>query len=82
MLYPICPTCGALLCNIQLAYQEDIKNLCIKYNIDIELLSRGFATSEEFNEEKKKILNKYTDPDKYCCRTRLQNFCDVVRIVN
>ena len=82
MLYPVCPTCGALLCNIQLPYQEDIRNLCIKYNIDIELMSRGIIYNDGFNEEKKKILDKYIEVDNICCRSRLPNFSDIVRLVN
>jgi DNA-directed RNA polymerase subunit N (RpoN/RPB10) len=82
MLYPICPTCGALLSNIQLLYQNDIKKLCEKYNVDLEMMSRGIVNDEKFNNEKKDILNKYTDPDRYCCRMRLSNFSDLVRIIN
>jgi DNA-directed RNA polymerase subunit N (RpoN/RPB10) len=81
MLYPVCPTCGALLSNIQLLYQRDVRELCEKYNIDIELMSRGVINNKEFNDEKKAIVDKYTDKDRYCCRMRLTNFSDIVRIV-
>ena len=81
MLYPICPTCGALLSNIQLPYQRDIKALCEKYNIDIELLSRGIINNDEFNDDKIRIIDKYTDQHRYCCKMRLTNFSDLVRIV-
>lgn len=82
MSYPVCPTCGALLSNIALPYQRDIKELCERYNVDIELMSRGIVYNDKFNEEKKKIVDKYTDPDRYCCRMRLQNASDLVRIVH
>lgn len=82
MLYPRCPTCGALLSNIQLPYQRDIHELCEKYNIDLELMSRGIINNDEFNREKEKIMNKYTDKHRYCCRMRLANFSDLVRIVS
>jgi hypothetical protein len=82
MLYPTCPTCGAFLSNIQLPYQRDIRALCEKYNVDIELLSRSMSNDEKFNDEKEEIINKYTDPDKYCCKMRLPNFSDLVRIVS
>ena len=81
MLYPICPTCGALLSNIQLPYQRDIRKLCEKYNVDIELMSRGIVNDEKFNKEKEDIINKYTDPEMYCHRMRLLNFCDLVRLI-
>ncbi len=82
MLYPICPNCGALLGNIQLAYQEDMQKLCDKYNVDYELLSMGFAYDEKFNKEKEEILNKYTEPDRYCCRMKLTNFSNIVELVH
>ena len=81
MLYPICPTCGALLSNIQLPYQRDIKDLCEKYNVDVELLSRGIVDDDKFNLEKEKIIDKYTDTHRYCCKMRLTNFCEIVKIV-
>jgi hypothetical protein len=81
MLYPICPTCGALLSNIQLPYQRDIKELCERYNVDLELMSRGIVNDEKFNGEKERIINKYTDNDRYCCRMRLLNFSEIVKIV-
>lgn len=81
MLYPICPTCGALLSNIQLPYQRDMKALCEKYNVDIELLSRGIINNDEFNNDKIRIIDKYTDQQRYCCKMRLNNFSDLVRII-
>lgn len=81
MLYPICPTCGAILSNIQLPYMRDLKELCEKYDVDIELMSRGIIDNEKFNKEKEAIMDKYTDPQNYCCRMRLGNFSELVKIV-
>jgi DNA-directed RNA polymerase subunit N (RpoN/RPB10) len=81
MLCPVCYTCGNLLSNIQLAYQRDIKNLCEKYNVDLEIMSRGIVYNDAFNAEKVKIVEKYTEPHRYCCKMRLTNFSDIVRIV-
>jgi len=81
MLYPVCPSCGSLLSNIQLPYRRDIKELCEKYDVDIELMSRGVVDNETFNNEKEAIMNKYTDPDNYCCRMRLANYSELVNIV-
>lgn len=82
MLYPICPNCGALLANVQLPYQNDMKNLCEEYDVDHELMSRGLVNDEKFNEAKRIILDKYTEPDRYCCRMKLCNFSDIVRLVH
>lgn len=81
MLINICSSCGMILSNIQLPYERDIKELCEKYDIDIELLSRGNINNKEFNREKEDIIDKYTDKDRYCCRMRLSNFSPLVKIV-
>jgi len=81
MAQPICCTCGALLSNIQLPYARDIKELCEKYDVDIELMSRGIINNDKFNNEKEAIMNKYTDKDRYCCKMRLGNYSDLVKIV-
>jgi hypothetical protein len=81
MLYPICPTCGALLSNIQLPYARDLRDLCERYDVDIELMSRGIIANETFNSEKEAIMDKYTDKDNYCCRMRLGNFSELVKLM-
>lgn len=81
MLPPVCYSCGMLLSNIQLPYQRDLKKLCEKYGIDHELMSRGIVDNDKFNAEKTAIVNKYTDPERYCCKMRLTNFSDIVNIV-
>lgn len=81
MLPPVCYTCGDLLSNIQIPYQLDIKALCEKYDVDIELLSRGIVNNEEFDKEKEAIVDKYCDKHRYCHRMRLTNFSDLVTIV-
>ena len=82
MLYPVCPTCGNILSNIQIPYQRDIQALCDKYNIDAETLSNGATYNKEFNDERIAILNNHIGKDRICCRMRLLNFSDLVRIVN
>ncbi len=82
MIYPICPTCGNLLSNIQLPYQRDIAELCTKYKIDINEISHGAIQDPKFLEEKRKIIDKYVDFHRYCCKMRLGNFSDLVRLVN
>ena len=81
MLVNICSVCGSILSNIQLPYERDIKELCEKYDIDIEMLSRGNIDNEAFNNEKKAIIDKYTDEHYYCCKMKLTNFSPLVKIV-
>lgn len=81
MIYPICPTCGALLSNVQLPYCKELLELSEKYDVDLELLSRGIVEIEEFNKEKENLINKYTDPQMYCCKMRLSNFVEIVKLI-
>jgi hypothetical protein len=81
MLYPVCPTCSALLSNIQLPYTADVKDLCNRYNIDIEAISNGTLNNPVFDKEKEEIMNKYVDKDKYCCKMRLGNFTNQVELI-
>ena len=81
MLPPVCYTCGNLLSNIQLPYQKDMKQLCDKYKVDNNTLSSGVIDMDKFNKEKLAIVDKYTEKHRYCCRMRLTNFSDIVRIV-
>jgi DNA-directed RNA polymerase subunit N (RpoN/RPB10) len=81
MLTPICYSCGNLLSNIQLPYQRDMKQLCEKYNVSHDTLSSGLFNLKQFNIEKKTIIDKYTEPHRYCCKMRLTNFTPIVDIV-
>ena len=64
-----CPTCGTLLGDIQLKYEEDTKK------IDNSNLS-----VDDKNNEKAKILNTY-GLDRYCCKTRILGYVDFVNII-
>ncbi len=81
MLFPICPSCGTILANIQLAYQRDMIELCERYNINYDSLSHGaIIANEKFSEDKRKIVDRYVD--RMCCKMRLINFSDVARLIN
>ena len=55
--------------------------LADKYNLDPETISKSATNNKQFNDERIAILNKYTDKDRICCRMRLSNFSDLVRII-
>lgn len=79
MLYMVCPTCGELLGDKQLLYNDGIKKICDKYNINDELLSRGFDKTPEFVEERSKlILSLFKN---VCCKMRALNYIELVKIV-
>ncbi len=85
MLIPICPSCGALLANIEIPYESDMEALYAKYGkddkIDHETISSNNLNNfPDFLLEKEKIVLKYTKRN--CCRIRLINYVDVASVVN
>lgn len=81
MLYVEC-TCGSLLANIQLPYLRDMKKLCDDMNVDHEFISNGIKHSNDFDKEKEKIVDKYCDKHRPCCRSKLISYVDIVNLIN
>jgi DNA-directed RNA polymerase subunit N (RpoN/RPB10) len=69
MLQMRCPTCGTLLGDIQLIHEEEVKK------IDSSKL-----TEDEKNKKKAELINTY-GLDRYCCKTRLLGYVDIVNII-
>jgi DNA-directed RNA polymerase subunit N (RpoN/RPB10) len=69
MLYPVCPTCGHLLADIELEFTE-------KYNNIVE--SKGDEQKKE-----KEILKLFNDVHikKYCCKMRLISYFDHIKVI-
>jgi hypothetical protein len=78
----VCPSCGDPLSNIILPYQKDMKALCDKYEIDHERLSSQPLGDNDFNNEKKEIINKYVSKERLCCRMHVSNSSDIVKLVH
>jgi DNA-directed RNA polymerase subunit N (RpoN/RPB10) len=70
MLPMKCPTCGTLLGDIQLIHEEEINK------ID----NNNKLSDEQKNERKKELINKY-GLERYCCRTRIIGYVDIVNII-
>lgn len=82
MSYQVCPSCGDPLSPIIHPYVADMTALCEKYGIDHERISAHPLGTNDFNEEKQAIINKYVSKERLCCRMRLSNFSDIVKLVN
>lgn len=79
MLYMVCPTCGELLGDKQLIYSTKLKELCDKYNIDDEMISRGFIKNEKFDKDSKQLIQSIFN--NICCRMRASTYVDLVKII-
>ena len=74
MLPPRCFTCGHVLADLELEYEE--KLLEIDNNIKL--------SDEQKSEEKRKLVNKLLPGrwnKRYCCRTRLLSYVDLIKVV-
>jgi DNA-directed RNA polymerase subunit N (RpoN/RPB10) len=69
MLQMKCPTCGTLLGDIQLIHEEEIKKI-----------DESKISDDEKNNKKKKLIDMY-GIDRYCCRTRILGYCDIVNTI-
>lgn len=74
MLPPKCFTCGHVLANLELEYEETLQE--IDNNIKL--------TDEQKQEAKRNIVNKLF-PDRwktrYCCRSRLLSYVDLIKVI-
>jgi hypothetical protein len=82
MIFQICPSCGDPLSPIVSHYVADMLALCEKHGIDHERISAQPLGDNDFNREKKQIINKYVSSERLCCRMRLTNFSDIVKLVH
>ncbi len=79
MLYMICPTCGELLGDKQLIYNTKLKEICDQYNINDDLMARGFDKTPEFVEERKKLIQSLFK--NICCKMRVINYVELVKLI-
>jgi DNA-directed RNA polymerase subunit N (RpoN/RPB10) len=75
----ICPTCGELLGDKQLIYTQKLKEICDKYDINDDLLSKGFDTNPQFVEERQKLIQSLFD--NICCKMRVLTYVELVKLI-
>jgi len=79
MLQMIC-SCGELMGNKQIAYENAMTKACDKINIDFNAISLGTVDkNKEFIELRRKITNDLCR--RYCCKASLMNFVDIVHLI-
>jgi len=70
MLYPVCPTCGTLLADKQLEYEDKLKKICDDPKMN-----------EDEKDKKKMQLISSMGLERYCCKMRLMSYVDLIKIV-
>jgi len=74
MLPPRCFTCGHVLADLEIEYEEGLNQ--IDNNIKLN--------DEQKSEEKKKLINKLLPgrwKKRYCCRSRLLSYVDLIKVI-
>lgn len=80
MNYILCPTCGNLLGTKSLIYEQKMQEICKKYKVDYDKVSRGLLnTNKELTEEKSKLINSLCT--KMCCKTRIITHIDICPLI-
>jgi DNA-directed RNA polymerase subunit N (RpoN/RPB10) len=74
MLPPRCFTCGHVLANLELEFEEKIQ----------EIDNNNQISDDEKAKQKRAVVDKLL-PDRwrkrYCCRTRLISYVDLIKVV-
>jgi len=80
MLYIRCPTCGDLLGDKQVVYEERMKEICESIGVDDDIVSQGnLDKNEEYKRKRQLVVNELCT--RYCCKMRLMNYVDKVRLI-
>jgi hypothetical protein len=79
MLFLIC-TCGEILGNKQLVYEEKMKKVCEDLGVDFEMISQGLTDkNEHFKKARCDIVNGLCR--RICCKQLLINYSDIVQLI-
>lgn len=79
MLYMTC-SCGELLGNKEIIYEERMKKVCSDLKINFDLVSKGFSDhNEEYKKKRSEIVSDLCD--NYCCKLALITYVDVVELI-
>jgi len=67
MLYFRCPTCGTLLANKQLVYEQKLEEICLNRKLN----------NKEKNDLKRKLLDDM-ELHRSCCRMRIMGYVKLI----
>jgi DNA-directed RNA polymerase subunit N (RpoN/RPB10) len=79
MLYMKC-SCGKLLGHLQPIYEDGMRKICEKFNMDYNVYSIGEINNDQnFRNEQSKLLNSLCT--RYCCKIAIMNYVDIVNLI-
>jgi DNA-directed RNA polymerase subunit N (RpoN/RPB10) len=77
MLYPVCPTCGRLLADIEVEFTEKYNKLT---HNDKKVGGSKKEVEDKTDKDVEKLFNEY-HIKKYCCKMRLISYFDHVKYI-
>jgi len=79
MLLLVC-TCGEILGNKQLVYEDNMRKVCEELNIDFDMVSRGLTDiNEDFKKKRCDIVNNLCR--RICCKESMITYVDIVQLI-
>lgn len=79
MLYMLC-SCGEILGNKQLVYEEQMRQLCDDLRMNYDMVSSGLAeNNEEYRKGRSEIVNNLCR--RYCCKQALITYVDIIKLI-
>ena len=77
MLYPVCPTCGRLLADIEVEFTEKYNKLT---QYDKKVGGSKKEVEDKTDKDVEKLFNEY-HIKKYCCKMRLISYFDHIKYI-
>jgi DNA-directed RNA polymerase subunit N (RpoN/RPB10) len=80
MIYMLCPTCGAILRNKQIVYEDRMNKVCDELNVDYEMVSSGLLDkNEKFQQKRADVVNELCE--KMCCKMYMITYVQIGKLI-
>lgn len=79
-MLPLVCTCGEILANKEIVFQDGMRKVCGDLGVDFEMISQGLADkNEEYKRQRGEIINGLCR--RICCKEAMITYCDIVQII-
>ena len=79
MIFMVC-SCGEVLGNKELVYEEKMRKVCEDIGLDFDMISRGDADrNPKYRDLRKDIVNSICR--RWCCKVNLITYTDLVNLI-
>jgi DNA-directed RNA polymerase subunit N (RpoN/RPB10) len=79
-MLPLVCTCGEILGNKQLVYEDNMRKVCEELGIDFDMVSQGLVDkNEDFKKKRCDIVNKLCR--RICCKQIMITYVDIAQLI-